>query len=356
MRRVLRPSTPARRPSVTVVLPCYNYGHFLPQALATVLGQPDVDVDVIVVDDASTDGSDAVVRRLAAGDDRITAIVHERNRGHIATYNDGLERATGDYVVLMSADDALTPGSLARSTALLEAAPSVGFVYGFPLDFSDHMPVAESRVRDWTVWSGREWIELRCRRGDNPIRNPEVVMRTGVQHAIGGYDPDLPHSGDMEMWMRAASIADVGRVNGPAQAYYRTHAASMHHTTYADHVVDLEARLEAFRSALVGPRARLDGGEKLFATARRTLAKSALGYACVAYEHGRADYEPVEGYLAFAERVWPDARSLREWRAVGRRADVGAPKLERGLAWRGRRVVRTVEMSMRWRRWRRTGV
>ena len=109
MSRRPRPVAPARRPSVTVVVPCYNYGHYLPRALATVLEQPGVDVDAIVIDDASPDGSGAVVRELAAGDERIRAIVHERNCGHIATYNEGLEQATGDYVVLMSADDALAP-------------------------------------------------------------------------------------------------------------------------------------------------------------------------------------------------------------------------------------------------------
>jgi glycosyltransferase involved in cell wall biosynthesis len=76
-------------------------------------GQVGVDVDVIVIDDASTDGSAAVVRDLAASDDRICAILHPRNRGHIATYNEGLEQARGEYVVLLSADDALPAGALA---------------------------------------------------------------------------------------------------------------------------------------------------------------------------------------------------------------------------------------------------
>ena len=203
MSRRLSPMPLARRPSVTVVMPCYNYGHYLPHALATVLEQPGVDVDVIAIDDASPDGSAAVVRRLADADDRVHAILHARNRGHIATYNEGLERATGDYVVLLSADDALPPGSLVRATALMEAEPSVGFVYGHPVVFADDLPTAPTSIRGWTVWSGAEWIERRCHSGENCIMNPEVVMRTSVQRAIGGYDARLPHSGDLEMWMRA---------------------------------------------------------------------------------------------------------------------------------------------------------
>ena len=90
-----------------------------------------MDVDVLIVDDASPDDSAAVAYRLADEDPRVSVLVHPTNMGHIATYNDGLARAKGDYVVLLSADDAITPGSLARSTALMEAHPSVGFVYGY---------------------------------------------------------------------------------------------------------------------------------------------------------------------------------------------------------------------------------
>lgn len=346
----------ARRPTVTVVVPCYNYGRYLPLAVATALEQPDVDVDVIIIDDASPDGSAAVARELATADDRVQAIVHERNRGHIATYNEGLERARGDCVVLMSADDALTPGALARAAALLEAEPSVGFVYGFPVVFSEHLPPVETKVRSWSVWSGAEWIERRCRTGQNCIHCPEVVMRTSVQHAIGGYDARLPHSGDMEMWLRAAAVADVGRVNGPGQAYYRVHPESMQRTVYAGHLHDLEGRLAAFRKVLSGPESRLSCGEQLFATARRALALAALEYACAAYEHGRADSEPIAEYLSFAEQVWPAARHLRRWRAVDRRAAAAPDRIARGLSWRSRRAVTDLRSRVLWRRWRRTGV
>src|SRR5437660_6584650 len=73
-------------PRVTVVVPCYNYGRYLPQCLASALDQPGVDVDVVLVDDASTDGSGDVAEELAAADSRITLVRHAVNAGHIATY------------------------------------------------------------------------------------------------------------------------------------------------------------------------------------------------------------------------------------------------------------------------------
>ena len=354
MSRRLRAQPLRSRPSVTVVIPCYNYGRYVGTAVKSVLDQPGVDVEVIVIDDASTDGSAEVVRELAAADPRVRAILHSRNLGHIATYNEGLEQANGGYVVLLSADDALTPGSLARATALLEAHPSVGLVYGYYETFVDDPPLVTQKVRNWTIWSGDDWIERRCRGGtSNIIACPEVVMRTSVQRAIGGYDLSLPHSGDFEMWLRAAAVSDIGRVNGPPQAYYRVHPNSMMRTRYADYAVHLEQMLSAFDNVLIGPKASVSNGDALFAVARKALASGALVYARSAYDHGRSTEEPVEDYMAFAVRVWPEVTRTRRWRALARCAAADDGQVNRGWGAAARRVARVAD-DLRWRvRWRR---
>src|SRR4051812_11331027 len=113
-----------RRPTVSVVVPCYNYGRFLDVCVGNILDQEGVDVRVLIIDDASPDGSGEVARRLAAEHDRVEARVHEVNKSHIATYNEGLlEWADGDYSVLISADDLLAPGALKRATDVMEANP-----------------------------------------------------------------------------------------------------------------------------------------------------------------------------------------------------------------------------------------
>ena len=356
MSRRLRAQPLRTRPTVTVVIPCYNYGHYLSTAVKSVLDQPGVDVEAIVIDDASTDASAEVVRGLAAADPRIRPILHRRNLGHITTYNEGLEQANSDYVVLLSADDALTPGSLARATALLEAHPSVGLVYGYYEAFVDDPPAVTEEVRNWTIWSGQEWIERRCRAGRGCIASPEVVMRTSVQHAIGGYEVSLPHSGDFEMWLRAAAVSDIARVNGPPQAYYRVHSNSMMRTAYADYVVDLEQRLLAFENALVGPRASVSNGGSLFATATKSLAASALEVARSAFDHGRSSDEPVEAYMAFAARVWPAVTKTRRWRALARCAAADDGRVHAGLGAAARRVGEDLRSRVRWRRWRWSGV
>ncbi|WP_131784760.1 glycosyltransferase family 2 protein [Protofrankia symbiont of Coriaria ruscifolia] len=356
MSRCVPAGTLNRRPTVSVVVPCYNYARYLVECVETVLSQEDVDPEVIIVDDASTDASATVAEALATADNRVRVIRHPTNRGHIATYNDGLAEATGDYVVLLSADDLLLPGSLARATALLDANPSVGMVYGHPTHLYEGTKPKppRTRVRNWTIWSGPEWIRLRCRAGINCIFNPEVVLRTSVQREIGGYRSDLPHSGDLEMWMRAASVADVGRVNGADQAYYRVHAASMQRTVYAGHLTDLQARWDAFRVVLTEHAEGIPGSGEMLATVQRTLANEALGQISRIYSDGREDPDAdlVDSYLQFARELYPDTPALSAWRTIPVARRTG----EHRSAVAALNAYRTIEDKIRWRRWRWNGV
>ena len=88
--------------SLSVIIPCHNYGRYLRQCVESVLTQ-DVDVDISIIDDSSTDDTERVGSLLADEDPRVTFQRHAVNRGHIATYNEGLERAQGRYSLLLSA-------------------------------------------------------------------------------------------------------------------------------------------------------------------------------------------------------------------------------------------------------------
>ena len=162
--------------SVSVVIPCYKYGHFLEEAVTSVLDdQEGVDVRVLIIDDASPDDSAEMARKIAARDPRVEVAVHAANKGNIATFNEGLlEWADGDYCVLMSADDRLTPGALRRARDLLDAHPSVGFVYGHPLWIMDGapLPAARTRVRGWSVWSGQGGSSVDSVMRRTPLRRP----------------------------------------------------------------------------------------------------------------------------------------------------------------------------------------
>lgn len=331
---IVQPGTlNGRRPSVSVIIPCYNYGRYLPQCVDSVLSQQDVAAEIIIIDDASTDGSDAIVRQLAAGDPRVRAICHTTNMGHIATYNEGISQVSGDYTTLLSADDLLTPGCLSRATALMETYPSVGLVYGFPVDFTDsHLPPARTTASSWIIWPGHDWLTYRCKVGQNIIRSPEVVLRTSVLHETGGYKTHLPHAADFELWMRTATVSDIGYVAGADQAYYRIHTSNMHQSMF-DMLDDFSQRLASFdtifneRSELLSdPIEMRDMAHRALArgalsqairdTAHRAIGRSAMSRAVGASALVAVGEESVDGYTQFALKAWPDARNLREWRTL----------------------------------------
>jgi len=338
----------SRHPRVSVIIPCFNYGRFLTECVESVLQQTAVDVDVVIVNDASSDNSAEIAHELANRDSRISVIDHKKNCGQIPSVNEALEGVSGEYVVKMDADDMLTPGSLARSTALLEAHPTVGFVYGCALHFGEYLkkslsrshkwlrkymfsatnhPPAEridTRVRGWTVWPGETWLALRCVRGVNCISQPEVVLRASAIRAAGGYDASLPHTFDFAMWLRLATMTDVAHIDGAIQALYRVHAASLQRTLHAGKLIDLRGRLAAFDSVLA-ERSRNDpNAQNLLMTAHIKIAAEALDDACRAFDRGKTDTEPVDDYVAFALESYREAPSLPEWRRLWWRRRIGA--------------------------------
>ena len=312
MVRSVRARPLGRVPRASVVVPCYNYGRYLPQLVKSVLDQPSVDVDILIVDDASPDGSGEVAEQLAARNQRVKVLRHTSNKGHIQTYNDGLQAVTGDYVVLLSADDLLPPGALTRAVALMEKYPTVGLVYGHANAFTGRPPPVRSTVRNWRIWMGVEWLRLSARRGRSFIMSPEVVMRTDALRQVGDYDPRLPHSGDLDMWLRTALHWDIGRVNGPDQALYRVHDSNMHLTTYAGWLTDLHERRRTFRHLFDEHAADRHDIARLRPDAMRALAKESLRRALVAHREA-AEQSLVEDYIRFAAQTDPTITSTLWW-------------------------------------------
>lgn len=342
-------------PTVTVVVPCFDYARYLPTAVDSVLTQTGVLVDVVIVDDASTDDSARVARELAEHDARVRVLSHPTNMGPVSTFNDGLAVATGEFLVRLDADDLLTPGSLARSVALCRRFPEVGLVYGHPLHFHDAVPTARIRATRWTRWSGESWLEDRCRSGVNVITSPEALVRTSVLRRVGG-QRELAHTHDMEWWMRIAAVSDVGYIQGADQAWHREHPRSL--SLRADDALGvglLHERRLAFEALTVGLDARGDH-ERLRELACRTLATEALRRACYEYDRRRAPRRDVAALVAFALAADPGVVRGSQWHLLTRQGAAGAA-WTRWRPWRRLCVVRRVIRDhVGDRRWRRTGV
>jgi hypothetical protein len=316
----LAPQPLAGRPRVSVTIPSYGYGRYLRGCVASVLNQDGVDVEAIIVDNASTDDTVQIAYELAGQDPRVRVIARTRNLGHVSAFNVGLTEATGTYSVMLSADDLLTPGSLARSTALMEAHPEVGLVYGFVPYLVDETPRPQTRVRSWRIWSGDEWLEQICRHGRNIVFSPSAILRTEVFRAVGGYEQAAPHTCDLLLWMSAATQAPVGYVSGPDQAFYRLHGDSMSQSQFGDMLTDLTERHRAFELLFSRYGRDLPHTAELRTKANMALSREAVRHACRSYDRGRWDFDEPDKLGELAESLDPTIRDTPLWRSYVRRA------------------------------------
>lgn len=116
-------------PLVSFVVPCYNYGRYLPDCLGSIFGQEgSYSFEIIAIDDASSDDTLEVLAKFR--DPRMRVIVHEKNAGHVRTISEGLLESRGKYVARIDPDDRYRPCFLAETVSRLERYPEVGFVYG----------------------------------------------------------------------------------------------------------------------------------------------------------------------------------------------------------------------------------
>lgn len=307
--------------SVDVVVPCYRYAHYLPMCVESILSQEGVDVRVLIVDDCSPDDTAEVGQRLAASDPRVTYVRNEVNSGLIKTANRGLfEWASADYALLLSADDALSAGALARAAALMDANPTVGFVYGLVnIIGPDARPqgAPEAPDAELIVVPGERFFQLCCKKG-NHAPSPTAVVRTRVQHEVGPYDGDFPYTSDYNMWMRFALRGDVGFVNA-VQAYYREHGGQMSGGFVGANLIRehlrMVTKLVATQSAdFADPDRVLDGY-------RRFCASAALYEAHKHFEAGNA--AGVEEFVALAADHGVPLRELPAWKTLQVKKAIG---------------------------------
>ncbi|GAB4209820.1 MAG: hypothetical protein OHK0022_41600 [Roseiflexaceae bacterium] len=227
---------------VSVIIPCYNYARYLPEAVASVVAQTCDAWELVIVDDGSQDESLAVAQQLRAQyAGRRIRLLTQPNSGLSAARNSGAVVARGSYLLFLDADDMLAPELLARALPLLRDQPQVGFVYtGFQL-FGD----------DSTVWPSVPF-DLRLLRLDNYIHPPALTRRCAWQQA-GGFDLRMPFYEDWDFWLRLAAAGWRGQHIDAPLVYYRRHGSSLIGRT-GSYVWDARAHIIRKHPRLYGAR------------------------------------------------------------------------------------------------------
>jgi GT2 family glycosyltransferase len=200
-------------------------------------------------------------------------ISHPQNWGHIRTYNQGLEWASADYFLLLSADDLLLPGALQRATNIMDENSDIVLAHGHCIAWNDESPFPHPTVRQSDHWERQNLIKEICTMGDTVVFDATAIVRTSAQKQIGGYLESLPHCADLEMWLRIAAQGAVAYI-AATQAVYRMHASAMSRS-YSSTVFGCQQRRQAFDMFFENYRGVADF-RTLRAQARKEAAKLAF--------------------------------------------------------------------------------
>ncbi|MGH8687209.1 MAG: glycosyltransferase family 2 protein [Burkholderiales bacterium] len=197
-------------PRVSVVVPCFNYGHFLAECLDSVRAQTFQNWECIVIDDGSTDDTSAVAHAYAGKDERY-ACVRQENRGLSAARNAGMRGARGDYIQLLDADDLLEERKLEQQVALLDRHRDCALVYGGMRYFQLHAgarvlaPGRNSSAVEWMkMWRASDEAMLAAMVEGNQFPVSAALFRRAVLVETGYFDEALRSHEDWEFWLRWA--------------------------------------------------------------------------------------------------------------------------------------------------------
>jgi len=185
-------------PLVSIITPSYNQARFLEATLRSVLEQEYPNIEYLVVDGASNDGSVDIIRRYA---DRLTWCVSEKDSGQSEAINKGLRRARGEIVAWLNSDDVYLPGTLAEAVAVFRSHPEAGLVYGDARAIdAEGKPFNVMRARQYTLTDLMAF---------NMICQPAAFMRRSVLEQVNYLDPAYHLLMDHLLWMRIALKAPL---------------------------------------------------------------------------------------------------------------------------------------------------
>ncbi len=192
-------------PLISVIIPAYNNGQFLREALSSVFAQGmSPEIEIIVVNDGSTDNTAEIIRGYGSS----LIYVEQKNSGPAAARNAGVALAGGEYIAFLDADDVWAPTKLEEQMRIFSLRPEAALVYCQFESFGQSYDVGAS---PWPkkVYSGRLFDKLLV---ESFIPLPSVVIKTSVIRALGGFDEDLLTAEDTNLWIRVARSHEIAGI------------------------------------------------------------------------------------------------------------------------------------------------
>lgn len=228
-------------PTVSVIIPTFNTGRYVAQAIASALASCNVTIEVIVVDDQSTDDTWQVLEGFG---DAIRK-VRQSKGGPYKARNLGARLACGEWLAFLDADDEWSPGKLAKQLSV--ADHSTALIYTDRYNFGDCSRVKERQSDSVKLWEGDVFEPLLL---DNFITLSSVLMKKSWFERLGGFSEQHVGVQDWDLWLRYASAGGIVKLLSEPLTRYRIHSEQMSQN------LDVRAaeRLAVVQRALLSPR------------------------------------------------------------------------------------------------------
>jgi glycosyltransferase involved in cell wall biosynthesis len=209
-------------PLISVIIPVYNAARYIEATIASVINQDEKDLEIIIVNDGSTDATMEIISGLAETDHRMV-VLSQQNKGVSAARNLGYKQSKGKYIAFLDADDIWLPNNLSLKIAKLKDS-SFGMVH------SDAQVIDEASHPQGNFLRGQEGNLLNAMLEWNGTQVPgpsSILIRREVIESAGLFDERLSTSADQDFFIRVAALYQIGRVN-EITWMYRVHPENMH--------------------------------------------------------------------------------------------------------------------------------
>jgi len=212
-----------RSPVLSVVMAAYNAEPFIGMAIESVLGQTLTDLELIIIEDGSTDGTWETIQEWASRDDRVRAMRNKSNLGTARSLNRGVDAALADLVGRLDADDIAVPHRFAQQVGVMSEHPDIVVIGSNALHIDGNGDVLGLSIAGPT--SAADFQSLRDRGEITMVLDGTSVMRREVFESVGGYDPGLPAAWEVDLHCRMAAYGTVLSIEEPL-LLYRLHPDS----------------------------------------------------------------------------------------------------------------------------------
>jgi glycosyltransferase involved in cell wall biosynthesis len=211
---------------VSIIIPAFNAEQYLRRGIDSVLGQSYAPIEVLVVDDGSTDGTAAICREYEG---RIT-YVHQENQGVSVARNRGIQESNGEFIAFLDADDWYLPNKISDLVTLLKHHPEADgatAAHIVKLRNEERRNPPQGCVFNSGGISGIVDLYLHRSQGRFVIHTSTVLVKKTALDAVGGFRPDLRFGEDVELWARIAGRFDWAYLDQTVSIYDRTSESSV---------------------------------------------------------------------------------------------------------------------------------